>query len=248
MLLWYLRQINGEGDERRRYRLLKGKNICLKCLIPLGIGVTDRLWEVDCARGFSLGLMLVFNWSYALSYLDIYTIVDRGGWFYWTVFPRFIASLFIFIVGVSLTLSVNRLRENRPEQWRSIANRKYPTRGLRIFALGRGITVVTFWYNPERVIYFGILHLIGIAIVLSRPLLMKMDGLGGRSTDYCYRNDNPAVRDTIPSTCQYRIQCTISHFRLFPSLPLGWCGIFRNLDWPLLVPRWTTSVRSRTYT
>lgn len=128
---------------------------------------------MDVARGIALGLMLLYNWTYALWYLDIFTITNRGNWLYWTAFARFIAALFIFIVGVSLTLSVNRMRQQFPEQWQAIANRKYPARGLRIFALGLGITVVTYWYAPERFIYFGILHLIGVAILVSRPLLTR---------------------------------------------------------------------------
>jgi uncharacterized membrane protein len=134
---------------------------------------SGRLWEVDLARGIALGSMLLFNWTYALAYLDVYAIVERSRWLYWDAFPRFIAFMFVFIVGVSLTLSVNRLRERVPEGWQAVANRKYPARGLRILGLGIGITVVTYWYAPERFIYFGILHLIGVAIVLARPLLVR---------------------------------------------------------------------------
>jgi uncharacterized membrane protein len=135
--------------------------------------VSERLWEVDAARGIALGLMLLFNWSYALWYTGVYTFVGREHWLYWTAFGRSVGALFIFVAGVSLTLSVNRLRRQYPQRWRAVATRKYPARGLRIFGLGLGITVVTYWYAPERFVYFGILHLIGVAILVARPLLVR---------------------------------------------------------------------------
>jgi uncharacterized membrane protein len=135
--------------------------------------VSDRHWEVDAARGVALGLMLLFNWSYALDYLGIYTIVGHPSWLYWEVLPDCIAFLFVFIVGVSLTLSVNRLRRTYPQRWPDLATRKYPARGLGIVGLALGITIVTYWYDPERFVYFGILHLIGVAVLCSRPLLVR---------------------------------------------------------------------------
>lgn len=135
--------------------------------------MVERFWEVDAMRGFALGLMLVFNWSFALRFLDIVDLVSRENWVYWWAFPRFIGFLFVFIVGVSLTLSVNRLRHRRQESWRWISLRKYPRRGLWIFALGLGITAVTFLLYPDRYIYFGVLHLIGVSILLSVPFLTR---------------------------------------------------------------------------
>lgn len=132
-----------------------------------------RLWEVDVARGVALGLMLVFNWTFALHFLDVWTIRPRDSWLYWWLFPRFIGFMFVFIVGVSLTLSVNRLRRRRPEGWRAIARRKYPERGLRILALGIAIIVAMYVLYPERFVYFGVLHLIGVSVALSVPFLRR---------------------------------------------------------------------------
>ncbi|MFP4590842.1 MAG: heparan-alpha-glucosaminide N-acetyltransferase [Halobacteriales archaeon] len=132
-----------------------------------------RLWEVDGARGFALALMLLYNWSFALRFLDVWTIAPPDDWFYWWLFPRFIGFLFVFIAGVSLTLSVNRLRRSDPGRWREIARRKYPMRGLRVFAVGLAITVATFVLYPDRFVYFGVLHLIGFSIVASVPVLTR---------------------------------------------------------------------------
>ncbi len=86
---------------------------------------------------------------------------------YWYVFPRFIASMFLFIVGVSLILSYSKVKK---ESKKSVIL-KYLKRGLKIFSLGLLITAVTWAFFPNDFIIFGILHLIGISIILVIPLL-----------------------------------------------------------------------------
>lgn len=135
--------------------------------------MAGRLWEVDAARGFALALMLVFNWSFALRFLDVVHIAPEDSWLYWWAFPRFIGFLFVFIVGVSLTLSQHRLRRHHPHEWWRRSLRKYPRRGLWILGLGLAITVVTYVLYPDRYVYFGVLHLIGASIVLVVPLIHR---------------------------------------------------------------------------
>ncbi len=132
-----------------------------------------RLWEVDVARGGALGLMLLYNWSFALRFLDVWTIYPADNWYYWWLFPRFIGFSFVFIAGLSMTLSVNRLRARNPETWWAIARRKYPARGLRIFALGLAITGATYVLFPDRFVYFGVLHLIGFSIAVAVPIVTR---------------------------------------------------------------------------
>ena len=115
-----------------------------------------RLWEVDSLRGIAIILMVIFNYSFALSYLHIFTVND--GLLYWYVFPRFIATMFIFIAGLSLTLMHS---QNKKE-----VHKKFFLRGFKIFSLGLLITIITYLTFPEAFVIFGILHLIGISIIL----------------------------------------------------------------------------------
>jgi uncharacterized membrane protein len=101
-------------------------------------------------------LMIIFNWSFALTYLRIYTL--NGGFLYWYVFPRFIGGMFIFLAGLSLTLMYNQTKKE--------VHKKFFFRGLKIFGYGVLITIVTFLTFPEAFIVFGILHFIGISIIL----------------------------------------------------------------------------------
>ncbi len=119
-----------------------------------------RFWEVDFSRGIAIILMIIYNWSFALRYLNIFSF---DGWFYWFVFPRLIAIMFLFIAGISLVLSHGGAKKN--------VNSKHILRGLKIFSLGILITLVTWLLFPQDFIVFGILHLIGASIILAIPLL-----------------------------------------------------------------------------
>ena len=120
--------------------------------------IKERLWEIDFLRGIAIILMIIFNYSFALSYLKIYNL--NVGFLYWYVFPRFIGGMFIFLAGLSLTLMYNKIKNKKDTQ------KKFFFRGLKIFSYGLLITIITFLTFPEAFIIFGILHFIGISIIL----------------------------------------------------------------------------------
>lgn len=125
--------------------------------------IKERLWEIDFLRGINVILMILFNYSFALSYLSIYAL--DAGFLYWYVFPRLIGGLFIFLAGLSLTLAYNQNKKSKG------VFRKFSLRGLKIFGYGMLITIVTFLTFPSAFIIFGILHLIGISILLGQFFL-----------------------------------------------------------------------------
>ena len=129
------------------------------------MNASERFWQIDLWRGITVVLMVFFNWSFTLFFLDVYKL--NFGDFYWRVFPQFIGGSFIFLAGLSIVLSSQRLK--------LIIYKKYFFRGSKIFLLGIGITIVTWLFSPSNTIVFGILHLIGISIVLS-PLFLKIKG------------------------------------------------------------------------
>jgi len=118
----------------------------------------ERFLEIDFFRGIAIILMIIFNYSFALSYLNIYSF--NGGFLYWYVFPRIIGGTFIFIAGLSLTLMYNQIKN------KGQVHKKFFSRGLRIFGYGILITIITFLTFPQAFVIFGILHFIGISIIL----------------------------------------------------------------------------------
>lgn len=129
--------------------------------------VTDRFWEIDSLRGVAIILMVVSNFVTDISYFGIYTINTYSG--FWLVFARIVVSMFILLAGISLTLSYSRARNKKTKE----IHKKYLIRGAKIFGWGMIITLVTWMFLKEDYILFGILHLIGISIILGHFLLNR---------------------------------------------------------------------------
>lgn len=127
----------------------------------------DRLWEIDALRGVAIIMMVVYHLLWDLASLGGYTIALRTGfWSYWQIAT---ASLFTGLVGLSLTLSYNAARNAGAtgNLWP-----KFAMRGLQILSWGLLIGLVTFFaLGPTGYVRFGILHLIGLSIIIAYPFL-----------------------------------------------------------------------------
>lgn len=126
-----------------------------------------RFWELDLLRGLAILMMILFHFLYDLDYFDAYDINVHSG--FWLYFARATATIFLLLVGISLTLSFARAtqlqRTGKP------LYRKYLKRGLKIFSWGVIITVTTWVSVRGGFVVFGILHLIGLSIILAYPVL-----------------------------------------------------------------------------
>lgn len=125
--------------------------------------VRGRFWEVDTLRGVAVIMMVIYHLVYDLYYFRVTdTIFADPFWFY---FQRTTATLFIALMGVSLALRQGRTRG--PIPYRVLAKR-----GLQLISWGLVISAVTwFALGPELYIRFGILHFLGVSILLSYPFL-----------------------------------------------------------------------------
>ncbi|MFH1240394.1 MAG: heparan-alpha-glucosaminide N-acetyltransferase [Candidatus Diapherotrites archaeon] len=128
----------------------------------------ERFWEIDSLRGIALLGMLLSNLITDLAYFNFLDINISSGFWWW--FARIVAGTFIFLVGVSLTLSYSKAKQKISEKQLLL---KYIKRGLKIFSWGLAITLVTWIFIPQDFVVFGVLHLIGVAIILSYPFLNK---------------------------------------------------------------------------
>jgi uncharacterized membrane protein len=107
--------------------------------------------------------MVVYHLTYDLDTFGGYAVGSTSG--FWAGFSDVTASAFLFLVGVSLAISYSRAGSQGSNLFG-----KYLRRGLRILAYGMALTAV-FLVLDLGVIAFGILHLIGVSIILAYPLL-----------------------------------------------------------------------------
>lgn len=126
----------------------------------LAANAARRFWEVDVARGVAIVMVAIYHLVYDLDFFGGYPVTSTSG--FWAIFADTSAFVFVFLVGLSLPLSAGRSGEARFG--------KFLRRGLRIFGYGMAITLIFLVLQVGYVI-FGILHLIGLSIVLAYPFL-----------------------------------------------------------------------------
>lgn len=108
----------------------------------------NRIWEIDLLRGIAFICMVYDHIMFDLNEifgLNIHTI---------DVIGDFSAIMFMILCGISTTLSRNSIK-----------------RGIKVFCVAMGLTAVTatvdILFKTKLIIVFGILHLLGIAMILS---------------------------------------------------------------------------------
>lgn len=127
----------------------------------------SRFREIDTTRGIAILMMILFHTLFDISFFSIAPVNISTG--FWRGFAMATASLFLLVVGISLVVSHARsaLKLSGFE-----LTKKFLCRGAGIFALGLLVTLGTWLYLREGFVVFGILHLIGISVMLS-PLFFR---------------------------------------------------------------------------
>jgi len=105
-----------------------------------------RIIEIDFLRGIAIILMIIFHLIVDLRDFYGYNLEYLGG--FWYLEGKLSAILFIIIAGISSTLGKNSTRH-----------------GLTIFAWAMLLTLITYLYNDNCYILFGILHFLGISLL-----------------------------------------------------------------------------------
>lgn len=126
-----------------------------------------RFWEIDFLRGTAILIMMLFHFLYNLYYFGNLNINLTAG--FWSYFADTGASIFIILVGISLTLSYSRAKLSLKKERKLFL--KFFRRGLMIFSWGMIITLITRIILEDMYVVFGILHFIGVSIILSYPFL-----------------------------------------------------------------------------
>lgn len=128
----------------------------------------NRIPEIDMIRGIAIILMVLYHLFFDLHSLNIFSLpmINTP---YWELSQQVIAGIFLTLVGISLYISHSRIEKSKSK---SEIIKKYLWRGTKIFFWGMVLTVIScLFINPETYIRFGILHLIGISIIMLIPFL-----------------------------------------------------------------------------
>ena len=124
----------------------------------------SRFWELDFVRGIAIILMIAVHIFWALDYFGLLALGKYSSPF-WTA-SRQIPILFLLLVGICLTVSHSRQLQKSGNHIK-----KYVWRGTKLLLYGIGITLVSLLLPKGGTVWFGILHLIGLGIILAIPLL-----------------------------------------------------------------------------
>lgn len=115
--------------------------------------------QIDLLRGVAVLMMVVFHLKWSLDYFGVAAPTPFGG--FWNIFQKATGGLFLSLVGVSLVLS------HSP----SSSAGRYLSRGARVFGYGMVVTLGSLVFRPEGFVFFGVLHFIGVAIILAAPFI-----------------------------------------------------------------------------
>jgi uncharacterized membrane protein len=123
---------------------------------------SGRSLFLDTLRGFTVILMIIFHFSFDLNFFGMVNI-DIIHAPFWYFFPRLIVFLFLFAVGVGLTLA-----HRDGIKWKSFLKRLALLIFWAIF-----ISVATYAFFRDNWIYFGTLHAITIVSLMSLPFIKR---------------------------------------------------------------------------
>lgn len=117
----------------------------------------NRFWEIDLFRTVAIAMMITFHTLYLLNYFGIHDTGVPASYGFWRWFPRLTGGTFIFVAGLSLTITYSRAKRTSG----------FMLRGLKIFGYGMAITLITWLISRTGYVRFGILHFFGIAFILA---------------------------------------------------------------------------------
>lgn len=117
---------------------------------------TNRCYELDVLRGFAIVLMVIFHFCYDLSTFG-WASYNTGQDLEWRIFRAIIVSSFLLAVGMSSFLAYHK----------GVDKKKLTLATTKLVAVAILLTIGSLLMYPKTWVYFGIIHLIAVALPIS---------------------------------------------------------------------------------
>jgi uncharacterized membrane protein len=118
---------------------------------------SPRFIELDILRGFAILFMIILHLMWDLDYFGILSL---DGHIY--SFNIIVPTMFFLLVGICQAVNTNKYK-NQPKKLYA----RTIQRGLWVLNLGMLFTLLTAVFLPDRPILFGVLHCIGLSLIIS---------------------------------------------------------------------------------
>ncbi len=116
-----------------------------------------RYPELDLLRSSAVLGMIIYHAAFDLvSFYGYHIDILHGPWL---IFERIIAITFLLLVGISFAISYSRTPTEKI--WP-----KFIKRGIIVLLCASLVSIVTYIIDPQTFVRFGVLHLIGVSILL----------------------------------------------------------------------------------
>lgn len=205
-----------------------------------------RFWEIDFLKGFATIFMVIFHFFYLMYFMDIVHYNIKSGVLY--SMAKMAHTIFIFAVGINLAISQQKFRAKNKELYKENKTEynnqflgKQMKRAFVLIAAGFVMSFLSYLGFGNLFVKFGIFHFIGVAIILTIPIVDKKYmslAVTGLIIILYYLTNTPKLLNYFSSACHNTpILCFITgvfnvkfssldHFSLIPYLGLITFGIF----------------------
>jgi len=171
-----------------------------------------RIFEIDFLRFLAIVLMVIYHLGYDIQYFLVKNINFEGQ--VWTIIGKTSGFLFIFVAGISSGFSRNSFK-----------------RGKKVFLAGMLVTLATFIFIRNEYVRFGILHFLGICMMLY-PLLNRLTSstlalfaIVSAYLGYIFKKITVKTFLLLPLGIYYNGFVSIDYYPLFPYLAYFLLGI-----------------------
>lgn len=193
----------------------------------------QRYGEIEFLRALAIVLMVVFHLVYDLQEFAGLNIDYQAPFWFWI--GKSAALLFMFLAGLSSGFSRSPVK-----------------RGFKVLLYGMGITLVTYLVMQDQYVRFGILHFLGVTMILS-PLLSRLSSpilatLAPVSVllGFWFQGQWLETSLFLPFGLMYEGFRSMDYYPLFPYIGMTFLGIlaYRHFYEHRLVPRFSVQLKS----